>query len=311
MKLSIVTTLYYSAPYIEEFYKRVSASAKAVIADYEIVLVNDGSPDDSLERAVALSKQDDRVQVVDLSRNFGHHKALMTGLMHASGDLIFQIDVDLEEEPEILEAFYKEMKKTGADVAYGVQDKRKGGLFERIFGGLFYAIFNFLTDIRYPPNLLIARLMTRRFVDALLLHKEKELDLGGLWTVTGFSQVPVTVHKLSKGTTTYSGRKRLALAVRSITAFSNRPLVLIAAIGTLVLFLAFLYFVYITWVYFYVGRPPDGFTTLILSVWFLGGMTIFSLGIIAIYISIIFTETKNRPYTIVRQIYKKGQNGPN
>lgn len=310
MKLSIVTTLYYSAAYIGEFYSRVVKCATAITQDYEIIFVNDGSPDDSLDRAVAISNSNSRVKVVDLSRNFGHHKAIMTGLMHTQSDLVFQIDVDLEEEPEILTAFYAELQKTGADVAYGVQERRKGGLFERIFGSFYYSLFNFLTDIKMPPNLLIARLMTRRYVNALLQHKENEVDLGGLWSSTGFTQVPIVVKKRSKGTTTYNAARRIGLAVRSITAFSNRPLMMIAAIGTGILFMAIAYFIYILWVYFSVGRPPDGFTTLVLSVWFLGGMTIFALGVISIYLSIIFVETKNRPYTIVRRIYKKEENGP-
>lgn len=304
MDLSIVTTLYYSAPYIEDCYRRTTATAKKIGKDYEIIFVNDGSPDHSRELAIELTKNDTHVQLIDLSRNFGHHKAIMTGLMHARGDLVFQIDVDLEEEPEMLEAFHRELIKSQADVVYGVQGKRKGGFFERVFGGLFYRIFNFLSNINMPPNLLIARLMTRRYVDALLQHKEYELDLGGLWSITGFHQVPLTVRKHSKGKTTYSPRKRFALAIRSITAFSNKPLILIAAIGTGILVLAFLYFVYILWVYFGMGQPPDGFTTLVLSVWFLGGLMMFSLGVVAIYISIIFTETKRRPYTIVRQIYR-------
>jgi putative glycosyltransferase len=309
MDLSIVSSLYYSAPYIELFYRRTTATAKKIGKDYEIIFVNDGSPDHSRELAIELTKNDPHVQLIDLSRNFGHHKAIMTGLMHARGDLVFQIDVDLEEEPEMLEAFHQELIKTQADVVYGVQDKRKGSLFEKVFGGLFYKCFNFLSNINMPPNLLIARLMTRRYVDALLQHKEYELDLGGLWSITGFNQMPLTVRKHSKGKTTYSPRKRFALAVRSITAFSNKPLILIAAIGSGILFLAFLYFVYILWVYFWVGQPPDGFTTLVLSVWFLGGLMMFSLGVVAIYISIIFSETKRRPYTIVRQIYRSEDHG--
>ena len=180
MDLSIVSSLYYSAPYIEVFYRRTTATAKKIGKDYEIIFVNDGSPDHSRELAIEITKNDPHVQLIDLSRNFGHHKAIMTGLMHARGDLVFQIDVDLEEEPEMLEAFYQELIKTQADVVYGVQDKRKGGFFEKVFGGLFYRVFNFLSDVNMPPNLLMARLMTRGYVDALLLHKEYELDLGGL-----------------------------------------------------------------------------------------------------------------------------------
>lgn len=114
----------------------------------------------------------------------------------------------------------------------------------------------------------------------------------------------MTVHKHSKPTTTYNLRRKLALMIRAITAFSNKPLIYIAATGVLILGLSFLYFLYIMYVYFFVGTPPSGFTTIALSIWFLGGLTIFCLGVIAIYLSVIFTETKHRPYTIVRQIYQ-------
>ncbi len=303
MKVSVVTTLYLSEAYIKAFYSRIKQAVTQVSNEYEVIFVNDGSPDGSKEKVLQLLGDEPAIRLVDLSRNFGHHKAIMAGLMYATGDLIFQIDVDLEEEPEILLPFYKKMRETDADVVYGVQGKRKGSWLERVLGGLYYHIFNFLSDVRMPPNLLIARLMTRQYVDALLEHKEYELDLGGLWSITGFTQVPVVVRKLSKGTTSYTPRKRVALAVRSIAAFSNRPLILIATIGLAVLVLAFLYFVYISWVYFIVGKPPDGFTTLILSVWFLGGMILLSLGVIAVYLSIIFIETKKRPYVIVRRVY--------
>ena len=304
MKLSIVTTLYRSAAYIRPFCERTAAAARAITPDYEIILVNDGSPDDSLAIAVELQRADPaHITVVDLSRNFGHHKAAMTGLMHAGGDLVFQIDSDLEEEPELLTLFHARMEESGADVVFGVQDRRKGGWFERASGRLFYLVFNLLSTHRVPPDLLMARLMTRQYVANLVAHRESELDIAGLWTLTGFTQLPVTVRKHSRETTTYSVGKRLALMVRSITAFSNLPLIWIAGLGAFVLFLSFCYFVYIQYVRIFEGAPPTGFTTIILSVWFLGGLTIFSLGVIAIYLSVIFVETKNRPYTIVRRVY--------
>lgn len=308
MKLSIVTSLYFSAPYLLEFYQRITKSAQKITDDIELILVNDGSPDNVLDIAKEMVQRDSRVKVIDLSKNFGHHKAIMTGLAHAQGDLIFQIDVDLEEEPEILEQFYEVYREAGCDVVYGVMDKRKGRIFERFFGWIFYTLLNLLTSEKIPPNTLMARLMSKRYVDSLLAHKESEFDIGGLWQITGFEQVPVVVHKHSKGTTTYSLYKRVKLAVKSITAFSNRPLILIAGLGTVILFLAFLYFLYIMYVYLFVGKPPDGFTTIVLSIWFLGGLIVFCLGVIAIYLSVIFTETKNRPYTIIRDIYEKTKN---
>jgi putative glycosyltransferase len=139
MKLSIVATLYQSAPYIPEFLRRAAASASELVGDdYEIVLVNDGSPDDSLAVAVAATAQDPHLRVVDLSRNFGHHKAMMTGLAHARGELVYLLDSDLEEEPEWLARFAARLRELDCDVVYGVQVTRKGEWFERWSGQLYY-----------------------------------------------------------------------------------------------------------------------------------------------------------------------------
>ena len=179
MKLSIVATLYQSAPYINEFHKRACAAARQLVGeDFEILLVNDGSPDNSLDLAIRLTEQDSHVVVVDLSRNFGHHKAMMTGLAHAKGERVFLIDSDLEEEPEWLDAFAKQMRVDESDVVYGVQDRRKGGLFESCTGWIFYRIFRLLTGIAQPDNIVTARLMTRRYVKALVAHQERELNIG-------------------------------------------------------------------------------------------------------------------------------------
>ena len=138
MKLSIVATLYQSSPYINEFYERASLVAREIAEnDYEIVFVNDGSPDNSLDLAVKLTKKDPHVIVVDLSRNFGHHKAMMAGLEHSSGSKVFLLDSDLEEEPEWLYDFSQRMMDDGSDVVYGRQKIRKGGWFERWSGEVF------------------------------------------------------------------------------------------------------------------------------------------------------------------------------
>ena len=135
MKLSIVTTLYFSAIHIKEFYERTSKVAQELVGEkYELIMVDDGSPDESLMTAVALTKEDHHLKILELSKNYGHHKALMTGLMHAKGDLVFLIDSDLEEEPEWLIPFAIEMQKKKCDVVYGVQEKRKGGYLEKLSG---------------------------------------------------------------------------------------------------------------------------------------------------------------------------------
>ncbi|MBT2342245.1 MULTISPECIES: glycosyltransferase family 2 protein [Pseudomonas] len=308
MKLSIVATLYQSASYIEEFHSRVSAAAMEYVGDaYEIVLVNDGSPDNSLDIAVSLTERDHRVVLVDLSRNFGHHKAMMTGLSHSKGDQVFLIDSDLEEEPECLLSFSEQLHQVGCDVVYGVQETRKGGWFERWSGRWFYRFFQALTGMALPENIVTARLMTRRYVDALLQHKEREVFLAGLWHITGFDQQPQSIQKNNTSQTTYTLRRKMSVLVNSVTSFSNAPLVGIFYIGITISFIALLYIAYLIAHWMFLATPLSGWTSVMASIWLLGGMIISFIGVVGIYLSKIFSETKQRPYTIVRQIYAQRQ----
>lgn len=306
MKLSIVATLYQSAPYVEEFCRRAGAAANELVAgDYEIVLVNDGSPDNSLDLAVCLCESDPHVIVVDLSRNFGHHKAMMTGLAHARGEHVFLIDSDLEEEPEWLQGFSEQMSRERCDVVYGVQAQRKGGVIERWSGQWFYRFFQVLTGLALPENVVTARLMTRRYVDALLLHDEREVFMAGLWHITGFDQRPKTIKKHSTSETTYTLRRKMSLLVNSVTSFSNAPLIGIFYIGVAIFLVAGAYTAYLFIHWLFLAKPLSGWTSVMASIWLLGGLVISFIGVVGIYLSKIFSETKRRPYTIVRQVYGK------
>jgi len=309
MRLSIVATLYWSAPYIAEFHRRAGAAARQLAGDeYEIILVNDGSPDNSLDLAVQLAETDCHVVVVDLSRNFGHHKAMMTGLGYARGEQVFLIDSDLEEEPECLLSFAAQMQREPCDVVHGVQEQRKGGWIESWSGAWFYRLFKLLTGLSLPENLVTARLMSRRYVDALLRHKEREVFLAGLWCITGFVQRAQVVKKHNKAESTYTFRHKMSSLVNSVTSFSNAPLVAIFYIGAVISLIAVFYICYLVALWAFLATPPSGWTSVMASIWLLGGMVISFIGIIGIYLAKIFSETKQRPYTIVRQIYAKPRN---
>lgn len=304
MKLSIVATLYQSAPYITEFYARTTAVAEQFAGDdYEIVLVNDGSPDNSLDLAVALTKLDSHIVVVDLSRNFGHHKAMMAGLEQAKGQHVFLIDSDLEEEPEYLSSFASQMERESCDVVYGVQERRKGGWFERWSGEAYYSVFNFLSEIDHPRNIVTARLMTRRYVDALLRFREREMVISCLWVITGFKQSAQVVKKHMTSATTYSFAKKIEHMTNSITSFSAVPLRMIFYTGLVIFACALLYTAYLVFHKLILATPMDGWTSVMVSIWLLGGMMISFVGLIGIYLSKVFSETKQRPSTIVREIH--------
>lgn len=303
MKISIVATMFNSAEYVDEFCDRVSAAARVISQDYEIILVNDGSPDESLKKAIERAGYDKSLTVVDLSRNFGHHQAMMAGLEYADGTLVYLTDIDLEEQPEWLPSFYEQLKRQGCDVVFGQQEARRGGIWERITGQLFYFLVALLTQLDLPKNIVTSRLMTRRYVNALLRFKEREFFAAGLWQMAGFDQQPQLVEKASTSATTYSLRRKLELLVRMLTSFTAAPLVFTFYFGIFIFLCAIAYTGYLVSNWVFLSNPMPGWTSVMASVWLLGGLIIALIGIIGVYLSKVFLEAKQRPLTIVREIH--------
>jgi len=296
MKLSIVTTLYKSSIYINEFYERITKEAEKITENYEIIFVDDGSPDDSLKKCIAVHEKDKKVKVIELSRNFGHHKAIMTGLSHAQGEFVFLIDVDLEEEPELLGEFWNELQNNeDIDVVFGVQESRKGGWFERWSGGLFWNLFNKLAHITISENPLTIRLMNKDYVSSLVKFKEKELFLAGVFELVGFNQVSFPIEKKSKQSTTYNLLQKIKLLNNAVVSFSSFPLYLSFYLGVILSLFSLLYGVYLILNKIIFDTIASGWTSLMVSIWFLSGVILLSVGILGLYISKIFTEVKNRP----------------
>jgi putative glycosyltransferase len=306
MKISVVTPLYKSAAYIDELYRRsVDAIAKTGAAAHEFVFVNDASPQNDLAVATAIAARDGNVKVVDLSRNFGQHRAILTGLEHATGDLVFVMDSDLEEEPEWIAEFHAAMAASGADVVYGVQTAKKHGLFYRMGRRSFYSVLNSLSDVRFPENVVTARLMSRRYVAALLQYREREVFLAGIWHVAGFTQTPAHVAKLDTSPTTYKLSTVAGLFVNAVTAFSTRPLVAISIAGIGLSLAAFAFTSWIVLRKVIWGVAVDGWASVMAATLLIGGLTLFFNGVMAIYIAKIFIEVKQRPRTIVKAVHQQ------
>jgi len=303
MKLSIVTTLYNSSDFLEDFHKRVTRAVKKIAEDYEIIFVNDGSNDDSRDKALSLFEKDNKIKIIDLSRNFGHHRAIMTGLAHAKGDYTFLVDSDLEEEPELLEKFWSAMKNSNdVDVVYGVQEKRKGKWLERISGWLFYKFFNMISEYHIPKNVCIVRLMTRRYVSALIRHKEAHPVFAALSALTGFKQQEYLFKKKDKGKSEYNLKRKIAMFVNSITSFSAKPLVFIFYSGFVIMLGTIIVSSIVLYRKLFWGIAV-GWTSVVLSIWFFGGLMVFSVGLLGIYLAKVFEQSKNRPYSIIKKIY--------
>ncbi|MBI1770276.1 MAG: glycosyltransferase family 2 protein [Bacteroidetes bacterium] len=306
MKLSIVTTMYYSRNYLPEFYKRTLSVTQLLNLPYEFIFVDDGSPDDSLQIALQLQNDDPNIKIIELSKNFGHQKAIMTGLQFAEGDFVYLIDCDLEEEPELLKEFWSKIQNArDVDVVYGVQTKRKGSWFERFSGRLFYKMLSSLSSVKYPTDTMTARIMSRNYVDSLLQFREKELDLWSIFAIAGFRQIPVAATKGYKGVSTFTFKKKIKRAVEVITSFSHRPLYLTFILGILSFVIALINVGIIVYDKIILEVNVEGWASILASVWLVGGMILLVLGIFGIYLSKMFLEIKSRPLTIVRNVYTK------
>ena len=306
MKLSIVTTLYKSSEYVDEFYERISKEAQKITDNYEIIFVDDGSPDDSLQKCIKLHKQDSKVKIIELSRNFGHHKAIMTGLSDAQGDFVFLIDSDLEEEPELLSEFWHVLQEDNElDLVYGVQGKRKGGFVEKLGGYFYYKFFNSLSSVKISRNFLTIRLMRKFFVENLVSFKEREVVFSIINSLAGFKSQEHLIKKLTHSPSTYSLRMKLRLLLETIVSATPKPLWMVFNLGLIITTITLVYIFFLIYGKFVNDSIVDGWTSVMVLISFFGGLIIFILGVIGLYLSKIFIEVKERPYSIIRKIYKK------
>lgn len=304
MKLSFVTTIYRTAGDIEPFAERAAEAARRLGFEHEVVFVNDGSPDDGLDVALALAERGPHVVVVDLSRNFGQHKALWTGLGIATGDLVMVMDGDLEEDPLWAVDFHRMLAEKRADVVYGVQIRPKGNpLYQSCRKG-FYRLLDILSDLDFPRDVATARLMTRRYVDALLSFEEREIFLVGIMHVAGFRQIPFPIHKESRSPTSYTAKKLLRLFLMAITSFSIAPLIGVFLAGILVSIGALVTIVVLFARYFITGIGVPGWTSVMVALVLFCGFLTFINGLLAIYIGTIFLEVKRRPRAIVASVHR-------
>lgn len=305
-QISIVSTMYRSRSFLDRFLAEcLEAITNVGATDFEIVLVNDGSPDDSLAYAISRCQDIPQLVVVDLSRNFGHHYAMQAGLRYAKGDFIFLIDCDLEVSPLTLSEFKKKLDASGADMVYGYQESRKGGVFERTSGGFFYSTFNYLSDIKIPENIATERIMTRRYVEALLQLGDRNLFLGGMMSWTGFPQLGMPLKKKQReGRSSYTILARIHLMVNAVSSFSAQPLIWMFNIGITITTFSFLYVFYLIARKILFNDALLGFTSLIALTSLSLGIMATGMGILGIYLGKVFTQVQNRPNYIVKDVHK-------
>lgn len=309
MKISIVTSLYNSSSFINTFYKEYIKIVNELNVTYEFIFVDDGSEDSSVNDVLKLIKFDNSVKLIELSRNFGQYQALYSGLSIATGDYIYICDVDLEEPPVVLIQLYQKITSSNLDLIYTYFTNRKGGFVRAYLGSLFYKLLNYLSDVKIKENQSWQRIMTKDYLKSLLLFKEYETLPSGLFTLNGYNQEAVLIERKYKGYTSYNPKKRINQAINGLVSFSSKPLVLISKLGFSITFITLLFLIYILIKKLFYVDFQIGWSSLFVSIWLVGGIIIFSIGVIGIYVSKIFNQTKNRPLFIIKKIHQKESNG--
>jgi glycosyltransferase involved in cell wall biosynthesis len=307
--LSLVVPMFNEEENVEAFHARAVAALEAVGEPFEIVCVNDGSRDGTLERLVALHRRDPRVKVVNLSRNFGKEIALSAGLDHAQGDAVVPIDADLQDPPELIAEMVK-LWREGWDVVYAQRVSRSGETaLKRFTSWAFYRTMRKLTRIDVPPDTGDFRLMDRRVVDALAELREQHRFMKGLFAWVGFRQValPYARDPRHAGTTKWNYFRLWNFALEGITSFSLVPLQLATYAGLAIAALSFAYGAYMVARTLLFGNDVPGYPSLITIVLFLGGVQLVTLGALGEYVGRIYGETKRRPLYLVRETLGLGE----
>lgn len=299
MYLSIVTTTFNSEQTIDEFFKKVRLTLSELkILKSEIIIVDDGSNDKTIQKLKTIKENNQNLTVISLSKNYGHHKALMTGLKEAVGDFIFLIDSDLEENPSFLKNFFDVIKDY--DFVYGIQKKRSAGLITNFLGNAFYNFFNLISYNKIPNNLTTMTLMRKKVMKELTKFNENEVFFHGLLHTIGFTKKEILIEKVFKGSSEYTFAKKIELFFDAITAFSSIPLKLFFYFGFVITLFSSLYAFYILFAYFTLKITVPGFTTLLILILFFGGVITLGIGILGIYIHRIFLEVKKRPIVTIK-----------
>lgn len=298
---SVIIPVFNEQEVVHELYERIRNTVAPLSENYEIIFINDGSRDLSLMRILELTKKDNRVFYLNFSRNFGHQIAVTAGLDVCNGDAVVIIDGDLQDPPELIADLYRKYKE-GYEVVYARREERKGeSMFKKLTARIFYRVLKKMTTIEIPIDTGDFRLIDRKIVEYLRLMPEQNKFLRGQIAWLGFRQAEVRFNrdKRKHGKTGYSVSKMFRFAMDGITSFSDKPLQSVTKLGFAFSFVSFAIILYAIYSHYILERTITGWTSLIISSMFIGGVQLISVGIIGEYISRINKNLLKRPLYIV------------
>jgi glycosyltransferase involved in cell wall biosynthesis len=306
--LSLVIPVYNEEKLIDELVNRTLSALDSFIAEYEVLFVDDGSSDGSLEKLLSWQKKENRLKILSLSKNFGHQAAYTAGLEHAKGEIVAMMDGDLQDPPELLSGMYRMITAEGYDIVSGKKTGRKGRKDRNLFSFLFHILFRHIGEIKNMENSGNYSMMKREALDALLTLREKVRYLPGLRTFIGFRQgyIEFVRDDRFKGEPKMSIRKLIILAADAIFSFSRFPIRFCLVLGTIgtVVFMA-------AGIYVLIAKAYDfaviGWSSTLLSIYFLGSIQLVFLGILGEYVYRSYKESQNRPIYFVKKFFDGGQ----
>jgi len=298
--LSVVIPVYKAENCLDELYARLRAAIEPISPDFEIILVEDCGGDRSWDMITALAKRDPRVRGIQFSRNFGQHYGITAGLDHAMGDWVVVMDCDLQDRPEEIPRLYARAQE-GFEIVLARRGKREDPLGKRLMSRAFYKLFSYLADMEYDGQVGNFRIISKKVVENFRQMREQLRFFGGLVNWMGFPTTSIDVQHAERfeGGSTYTFRKLWKLASETIIAYSDKPLRLSIRFGFLISSLSFFYGMYIIYHALRYGSSITGWSSLIVSLYFLGGIVISILGVIGIYLGKAFDEAKRRPLYII------------
>ena len=297
---SIVSPVYGCKTCLYELYFRLKETLEKITDDFEIILVNDASHDDAWKTIEELAKKDKRVKGINLSRNFGQHYAITAGLDNCSGEWIIVMDCDLQDQPEeIIKLFNK--TKEGFQIVFAQRIQRKDKWLKRNYSKLFYTLLGYLTGTIQDPAIANFGIYHKDVIDSICKMGDYNKYFPAMvrWVGFEYAKIPVSHAERSNGDSSYSLKKSIRLAVDIILSFSDKPLRLTVKFGFLISCMALVFAIYNLFLYFDNKILVPGYTSLIISVWFLSGLTIMVLGVVGLYVGKTFDKVKGRPSYIV------------
>ncbi len=301
MHISIVSPVYQGEKMLDELVSRIYNAIRIIHEDYEIILVNDCSPDDSWEKIKEICDSNKRVKGINLSRNFGQHYAITAGLTESSGEWVVVMDCDLQDRPEEIPNLYNKAME-GYDSVFAQRIERRDSFTKRMSSALFNTVFAFLTDQEQDKTVGNFGIFSRQVIEGVLSMGDavRWFPIMVKWVGFKIGYLPVMHAERSEGTSSYSLRRLLSVATDNMIAFSNKPLRLMLQFGFCVVVLSVLIALFYFVRYLTGGIAVDGFTTMVISMWLLGGIIIMLIGMTGIYIGKIYDKAKGRPLFIIR-----------